>query len=64
MTAAAVAEQRCTRRAERGHRMAGEEERLYRLADSFSDGDTCQVPDGPRELEPLEKLVRGCTGAR
>ncbi|MFJ3658320.1 hypothetical protein ACIPPR_34070 [Streptomyces nigra] len=54
---AAVAEQRGARHAERGQRLADEEERLYRLAHSLSGGYTCWVPDGPEELEALEKLV-------
>ncbi|MGW1616150.1 hypothetical protein ACWCQZ_43210 [Streptomyces sp. NPDC002285] len=55
--AAAVAGQRSARHAERGQRLVGEEERLYRLADSLSGGYICWVPGGPEELEPLEKLV-------
>lgn len=55
--AAAVAEQRGARHAVRGQRLAGEDERLYRLADSLGNGYACWVPDGPEELEPLEKVV-------
>ncbi|MCZ1011928.1 hypothetical protein O1L68_40170 [Streptomyces lydicus] len=54
---AAVTEQREARHAARGQRLAGEEERLYRLADSLGGGYACWVPGGPEELEPLERLV-------
>ncbi|MFF8786741.1 hypothetical protein [Streptomyces sp. NPDC015125] len=55
--AAAVAEQRSARQAASGLRLAGEEERLHRLADSLRDGYGCWVPDEPEELELLERLV-------
>ena len=55
--AAAVTAQRSARHAARGHRLAGEEDQLYRLAGSLSDGYACWVPDDTEELEQLEKLV-------
>ncbi|MET7981671.1 hypothetical protein [Streptomyces sp. NPDC005281] len=55
--AAAVAEQRRARHGARGLRLVGEEERLYRVADSLSSGHGCWVPDEPGELKLLEKLV-------
>ncbi|MGW0413302.1 hypothetical protein ACWDZX_18735 [Streptomyces collinus] len=48
--------QRRARHAQDGLRLTGEEERLYRLAHSLSDGYRCWVPGRPEELERLASL--------
>lgn len=55
--AAAVSEQRAARHAARGRRLVGEEEQLYRIADSIGGGYACWVPGDPDELEPFARLV-------
>ncbi|WP_317447666.1 hypothetical protein [Streptomyces collinus] len=58
---AAVQQQRRARHAQDGLRLTGEEERLYRLAHSLSDGYRCWVPGRPEELEQLASWLRWTT---